>query len=82
MWQKSSNGEAVKPPEVSIDASGVILTRNHHHVEATEEIPEHWEYDEWQMTKEAYEVYTYYEALTNEQSDALMELAELIAEVI
>ena len=78
MWQKSSNGEAVKPPEVSIDASGVILTRNHHHVDATEEIPEHWEYEEWQMSPEQYEVYLAMQAENADLSDALIELADLI----
>ena len=78
MWQKSSNGEAVKPPEVSIDASGVILTRNHHHISATEEAPEHWEYEEWQMTAEQYEVYLAMQAENADLSDALIELADLI----
>ena len=57
MWKKAENGESVKPPAVSIDASGVVLTRNYRFVPATEDKPEHWEYEEAQMSLEAYEVY-------------------------
>lgn len=57
MWTKASSGESVRPPEVSIDASGVVVTRNAHLVEATDDIPEHYEYEEWQMSHEQYEVF-------------------------
>lgn len=78
MWHKSENGEAVKPLAVSIDTSGVVLTRNAHLVSATEDKPEHYEYEEAQMSLEAYEVYQYMAEQNNELSDALIELAELI----
>lgn len=48
-------------------------------ITATAEIPEHYEYDEWQMTKEQYEVYADMERSMLDQSDALVELAELYA---
>ena len=79
MWQKTSNGEAAKPAEVSIDASGVVLTRKHRHIQASEDIPEHWEYEEWQMSHEQYEVYQAMQAENADLSDALIELADLIA---
>lgn len=82
MWIHCGNGESAKPPVKEVSGDQVIVRKAFELIPADGEFPEHWEYDEWQMTKEAYEVYTYYEALTNEQSDALMELAELIAEVI
>lgn len=78
MWTRASNGESQKPPEVSIDTSGVIVTRNYKHIEATEEMPEHWEYDEWQMTHEQYEVYQQMKAENDDLTDALIELAELV----
>lgn len=49
-------------------------------VEATEDKPSHYEYDEWQMTKEQYQVYQVLEQQITEQDDALVELAELFAE--
>lgn len=82
MWIHCGNGESVKPPVKEVSGDQVIVRKAFELIPADGDFPEHWEYDEWQMPKEAYEVYTYYEALTNEQSDALMELAELIAEVI
>ena len=82
MWIHCGNGESVKPPVKEVSGDQVIVRKAFELIPADGDFSEHWEYDEWQMTKEAYEVYTYYEALTNEQSDALMELAELIAEVI
>lgn len=50
--------------------------------EATEEMPEHWVYEEWQMTAQQYEIYQAFEAQISEQSDALVELAELVSEVL
>lgn len=78
MWTKAENSEAVKPPEVSVDASGVVLTRNCHLIQATEDKPEHYEYEEWQMTKDQYEVYKYMKEQNDELSDALIELAEIV----
>lgn len=60
----------------------MILRKNFRLVEATEEKPEHFEYDEWQMSKEQYDVYKVMAEQLAEQSDALVELAEIISEVI
>ena len=78
MWTKTQNGENVKPPAVSVDQSGVIIRKNYHAVEATEDMPSHWEYEEWQMTSEQYELYQTMAAETADLEDALIELAELI----
>ena len=59
----------------------MILRRNFKRIQAADEIPEHWEYEEWQMTAEQYEVHQHHEQIESEQADALVELAELIAEV-
>ena len=78
MWTKASNSESQKPPEVSVDASGVIVTRNHRRIHATEEMPEHWEYEEWQMTREQYEIYAAMTADLDDTAAAICELAALV----
>ena len=80
MWIRSENGESVKPKKMEKSRNHVILRKNFKRVDATDDMPEHWTYDEWQMTKEQYEVFRYHENLLNDQSDALVELAELFAE--
>lgn len=59
----------------------MIIRKDFYLVEAMDEIPAHYEYEEWQMTTQQYEVYKNFETLINEQSDALIELAEIISEV-
>ena len=82
MWVRVSNGESVQPLAFEQAGNNVIIRRNFHLVDATEDMPAHYEYDEWQMTNEQYEVYLAFDAQVSEQSDALVELAELISEVI
>lgn len=65
MWQKSENGEAKKPAVLEILPEVVILRRNFRLIPAGEDFPEHWEYDEWQMSAEQYEVYTAMKAETD-----------------
>lgn len=72
MWQKSSNSDNIKPLETERAGNHVIVRKNIHHVE------DHYEYDEWQMTSEQYAVYEAFAQELKEQSDALVELAELI----
>ena len=79
MWTKSQNGEERKPAEFERSGDAVILRRDFRQIEATEEMPQHWEYEEWQMTAQQYEVHKYHEEIEKEQADALIELAELIA---
>lgn len=82
MWTRSENGEAVRPMEVEISSNGVIIRRNFRVVPESDEMPEHYEYEEWQMTKEQYEIYQNFEERMHEQDDALVELAGLISEVV
>lgn len=82
MWIKSENSESVKPLAVEKSGGNVILRRRFHLVTGAEEKPEHWEYDEWQMTNEQYEVYQDFESQIAEQSDALVELAEILEGVL
>lgn len=82
MWVKSENSEQVKPAALETAGNKVIVRRGFKYVKETDEKPAHYEYEEWQMTEEAYEVYKNLITLIDEQSDALVELAELIAEVI
>ena len=78
MWTKASNGEAARPAEVSIDNSGVIVRKDYHHIDAAEDMPEHWEYMEWQMSPDQYEVFKALMEETSDIEDALIELAEII----
>ena len=82
MWARTENGEAVIPAAVERSGNNVIVRKNFQLVGASEEKPEHYEYDEWQMTADQYEVYKHLETMLTEQSDALVELAELISEVL
>lgn len=81
MWTKSQNDNAVQPSDLEFAGNHVIIRRNFQLVETTEDMPAHYEYEEWQMTAEQYEVYRNFETLISEQSDALIELAEIISEV-
>ncbi len=78
IWKKAENGEAVKPPEVSADGNGVIVRRKFKFIEATEEIPAHWEWEEWQMTRDQYDFYVAMSAANADLEDALIELADMI----
>ena len=60
MWKRSENADSVRPPEIEKSGNFVIVRRNFTLVEATQGDdgkPEHWEYDEWQMTFDEYEMY-------------------------
>jgi len=81
MWIKSQNDRPVQPSDLEFSGCHVIVRRDFHLIEATEDMPAHYEYEEWQMMAEQYEVYKNFETLINEQSDALIELAEIISEV-
>ena len=81
MWTRSENSNVTIPPKMETSGNNVILRKNFRLIEETEDRAAHYEYDEWQMTKEQYEIYQYHETILNEQADALVELAELISEV-
>ena len=78
MWTKSENSETVKPPEVSADGNGVIVRRKFKYISATAEIPAHWEWEEWQMTRDQYDFYVAMSAANADLEDALIELADMI----
>lgn len=82
MWSKSENSEDRIPALLSYSGNYVIVRRNPHRIAETEDFPAHYEYEEWQMTREQYEVYKTMEASMREQDDALIELAGLVAEVL
>jgi hypothetical protein len=58
MWIHSENSDPLKPPAREASGNYMIIRRNFKSVPASEEISEHWEYEEWQMTKETYDVYS------------------------
>lgn len=78
MWTKSENSESVKPLEFERTRNGVIIRRDFHSVEATEERAAHWEFEEAQLTNDQYEIYQVMKAENDELSDALIELAEIV----
>ena len=82
MWTKTQNGESIHPPVKELSGDTVIVRRNFRLINATEEMPEHYEYEEWQMSAKQYEIYQNFEDAISEQNDALIELAGLISEVM
>ena len=82
MWIRTENGEQNKPLEFERSGSNVILRRNFTLISETSDFPTHWEYDEWQMTLEQYEVYKTFDEQVREQADALIEIADILAEVL
>lgn len=81
MWTKTQNGEDKEPQRVEEMGNAVMLRRNIKRVPESEEMPAHYEYEEWQMSSEQYEVYQNFETQINEQADALVELAGMLTEM-
>ena len=82
MWTKSENSSSAQPQDIEFCGNIVIIRKGFVLIPETDEASEHWQYDEWQMTREQYDVYCAFKPQIDEQSDALVELAELISEVI
>lgn len=82
MWKRSENSDPLKPLAYEESGNNVIIRRNYAAVPATEDMTAHWTYDEWQMTREQYDVFKPLNTIISEQSDALVELADIIAEVL
>ena len=82
MWTRSENAELIRPLPVEESGDMVIVRKEIRKVEATEEMPEHYTWKEWQMSRRQYEVHQYHEQIEKEQSDAIIELAELVTEVM
>lgn len=74
MWARSENGENVKPADVERSGSRVIVRKDFEHVEEGGDKPEHYEWMEWQMTMEQYEVY---QSLTEEAKEQAEKVADL-----
>lgn len=83
MFIRVENSNSVKPSEVDTTSSKtkVYVRKNFSLMPATEDRPEHWEFDEWAMSKSQYEVYETFKAQIDEQADALIELAGILTEV-
>ena len=64
MWTKSENSEPIKPLEIEYSGNYVIVRKDFVFVVPDNGYPAHYEYMEWQMTKEQYDVY---EAINNAQ---------------
>lgn len=79
MWVKSENSNNTIPSAFEKSGSNVIIRRRFVLVSATDEKSEHYEYEEWQMTADQYDVYVAMDKQITEQDDALIELAELFA---
>lgn len=82
MWQKSRNCEDVRPLETERTGNCVIVRQNIHRVAEYGDESAHYEYDEWQMTVEQFEVYKSLRDAMHDQEDALIELAGIISEVM
>ena len=86
MWKRTSNSNGIKPLEIDevSSQSKVFVRRNFELIPASEgeteetQTPEHWEYDEWVMSKEQYEVYKVMKSEQDEQADAILELADIV----
>ena len=59
MWYKNQNGDSVKPEAVDSASSKrwAYIRKDFLLVEATEEMPEHWEWQEMKIPKEALAIY-------------------------
>lgn len=84
MWRKNSNGDSVKPEAVDRDSSRkyIYVRKDFILVEATEEIPAHWEWMEAKIPKDALAIWdqtTAHETALDDVYAALTELAEIIA---
>lgn len=80
-WKRVNNSNNQKPLAVDETSSqtSVYIRRNFVLIPTSEdETPEHWEYDEWVMSKEQYEVYKVMKSEQDEQADAILELADIV----
>lgn len=86
MWKRSENGTTEKPAALEIDTSKRwnYVRRNFVLVEAAEDRPAHWEWEEKKVLKEDWETYMQVADHSDALEDvyaALTELAEIITEV-
>ena len=87
MWNTAENGTSVKPDALDTTSSKKYnyVRKDFVLVPATEEIPEHWQWQEKKVLKEDWETFTqvmsHDEALEDVYA-ALTELAEIIIEEV
>ena len=84
MWYRNENGSSVKPDAIDQSASNryVYVRKNFVLIEATEDIPEHWQWMETKILKEDWEIYLEvmdHGTALDDVYAALTELAEIIA---
>lgn len=85
MWYANENGSAEKPVAVDRDSSKIFVyvRKDFEEVEATDETPAHWKWQEQKIRKEDWTIYQtvigHDEALDDVYA-ALTELADLIVE--
>ena len=83
MWYKNENGDLTRPADIdsTLSKKYVYVRKDFKQIEATEEIPAHWEWLETKVLKEDWEIYQNVIEHGNALDDvyaALTELAELI----
>lgn len=86
MWYRTENGAAVRPAEIDATSSKkfVYIRRNIELVEATDDLPAHYVWEEAKIPKEAWviaELSMNHENALSDVYAALAELAGIIAEV-
>ena len=84
MWYRNENGSSVKPDAVDHVSSQkyVYVRKNFVLIEATEDVPEHWQWMETKILKEDWEIYLEvmdHGTALDDVYAALTELAEIIA---
>ena len=83
MWYENVNGSVTKPEELDTTSSKkyVYVRKNFQLVEATEDVPAHWKWQETKILRDDWEIYRgvmeHGDALDDVYA-ALTELAELI----
>lgn len=80
MWYKNENGSLSKPSALDTETSKVyaFIRKDFEQVEATEDIPVHWQWMEMKISKDALAIYQEHNDALDDVYAALTELAELI----
>lgn len=86
MWYRAENGEALRPAEIDSTSSRayVYIRRNIRLIEATEDVPAHYAWEETKIPRDAWAIMALamgHETALEDVYAALAELAGIIAEV-
>jgi hypothetical protein len=81
MWRKNANGDSVRPADVDRDSSRkyVYVRKDFQLIPESGDIPEHWEWMEAKIPKDAVMIYDEHNEALDDVYAALTELAEIIA---